>query len=118
MSGLVCYFLKYFFKIEYTFDPRSLYPLECISAKRIIKKSFSFKFWIFIEKLICVNSSKVICVSYGMQRYYNIMYKLKNTKIVPCFSDIEIDNNNVTKNQFLQKLKIPKNKIILLYYGV
>ncbi|WP_257293941.1 glycosyltransferase [Endozoicomonas sp. YOMI1] len=117
LTGLVCWFLNRLFGITYVFDPRSLYPLESLTAKLMHEHSIAFFFWMKIEKLVLFRAEKVLCVSNGMLRYYRRRYGYQRCVLIPCFSSGEAQYGNISSTEFRNALGIPKVKKLLLYFG-
>ena len=119
-SGTIALFLKSLFKIDFIFDPRSLFILENIDYK-FKKNSFQFIFWSFLEKNIVANCSQIICVSYGMKRYYKILFKKENIKLIPCFNNIKDKEIKLFDQKELFRidkiLSLPNDYIKIIYYG-
>ncbi|MUK38118.1 hypothetical protein GNP82_11200 [Aliivibrio fischeri] len=118
LSGLVAYYAKKIFKVDYIFDPRSLYPLECITANRMEKDSIPYKFWFNIERRIVSSADRTVCVSVGMADYYSNSFGVKNTIVVPCYRS---DQGGFRRNKDVNSLKIKlglnsANKTVL-YFG-
>ncbi|NIH03332.1 glycosyltransferase family 4 protein [Providencia rettgeri] len=119
LSGLISYYAKKYFGINYIFDPRSLYPLECITANRMMKNSICYKYWIKIERKIVNSAERIVCVSSGMSNYYTQTYGIDNVITVPCYRTDKTCGFDKTKDRaFLKtKLGLDHDKKVILYYG-
>ncbi|UOE80891.1 hypothetical protein LTQ03_05765 [Vibrio splendidus] len=118
LSGLIAYYLKINFGIGYIFDPRSIYPLECITAGRMRKGSIPYRFWMSVESKIVRFSERTVCVSSGMEQYYSDNYDVDNTTIVPCYrTEHGGFDKNVNVQSIKNKLDLNNNKKTVLYFG-
>jgi len=119
-SGFIALIIKILFKVDFIFDPRSLFILENLGYK-FTKNSLIYSVLKLVEKIIVKKSKKVICVSYGMKKYFSLTYKKKALEIIPCF-------NNLTKNNLIhltaqeeirisKLLSMPEDTIKIIYYG-
>lgn len=118
LSGLIAFYVKKIFKVDYVFDPRSLYPLECITANRMEKGSIPYKFWINVEGKIVRCAERTVCVSSGMADYYSNSFSINNTIVVPCYRSNE---GGFQKDKDLtllkNKLGLSGEKKTVLYFG-
>ncbi|WP_432453557.1 hypothetical protein ACRRS0_21465 [Agarivorans sp. QJM3NY_29] len=118
LSGLVAYYVKRIFNIDYIFDPRSLYPLECITANRMKVNSISYRYWVGVESKIIGLAARTSCVSLGMADYYSRHYNVDNIVMVPCF---RTEHGGFDKNKDVSSLKdslnLNQKKKTILYYG-
>ncbi|USD65110.1 hypothetical protein [Vibrio sp. SCSIO 43136] len=118
LSGLIAYYVKRFFGLDYIFDPRSLYPLECITANRMKKHSWSYRYWIKLESKIVRFAERTVCVSSGMAKHYSCRYDVDNTIIIPCF---RTEHGGFEKSYSLtslkEKLNLDQKKKTVLYFG-
>ena len=119
LSGLICFAIKLVYNINYVFDPRSLYPLECLTAKRLKRNTFAFGFWMWLEARIVSEADSIVCTSRGMLRYFQIRYKYKCCKSMPCFNSGRVSSygSGCSKSKLFRILGLLPSKRLLIYYG-
>ena len=118
LSGTIAYYSKKMFGINYVFDPRSLYALESITAGRMSMDSFAYKFWVKTEEKIVKSSQKTICVSLGMEEYYQRNYSVNNTVLVPCYrTNVGGFDKKIDTNEIKIRLNLDFSKKTILYFG-
>lgn len=132
LSGLICLAMNRLFSVSYVFDPRSLYPLESITAGLMRKGALSFYFWVWVERRVVRRAHKAVCVSDGMARYFRRRYQCRTTVLIPCFSvapctakKTDSDRDTWAESGLLplsredvrRALGVPANRQLLLYLG-
>ncbi len=98
ISGLLSYFLKFFFRFNFIFDIRGFWIEERVEWKLWDSKSFKFLFFKFFEKKIYNKSDSIVVLTNDAKEIIKKkILKKESDKIFVIPTSIEILNHNINK---------------------
>jgi glycosyltransferase involved in cell wall biosynthesis len=112
-GALIGILLKPFFSKKVVFDCQGSLVGELTSNKTIKEKSLTSKIIYQIEKFIVKHSDEIITSTEGLKEFIETNFKVSNVKVVKDIPDKSLFNPRVKP----AKLKLPKNKKIVVYLG-
>ncbi|MFX4153514.1 glycosyltransferase [Aliarcobacter butzleri] len=119
LSAVTAVIIKKLFKnIKILSDFRGLYAEEGVILGRWKYDSLRFKFWKYIEKVICKNSDVVTTISHNMTQYISETYNVTNAHFVPAIVDTnKFYFSSHLREKFREENNILKDEVVFIYIG-
>ena len=110
-------FISYLFKNKYDIHVYDVYPNALLASPFITKKSFIFKLFSYLNKLVYAKAENIFTPSIGMKNMLKEYVSESKIVVIPWWADTDyIKPINKNVNKFVSKYNL-NNKFIVMYSG-